>query len=143
MAPTSRPTAVAAAVAKSFRSKPRAALSAERGRRAERVAAEYLTAAGFAVLATNVRLGRGEIDIVARRAGLLVAVEVRTRGPRALAGPFASVTLTKRKRCRSALEALWKDHEHDPTIRRVRFDVAAVYLDRVPVEIEIAEGVSL
>ena len=95
------------------------------------------------MIATNVRLGRGEIDIVARRDDLLVAVEVRARGPRALAGPFASVTLTKRKRCRSALEALWKYHQQDVTIRRVRFDVAAVYLDRIPVGIEIAEGVIL
>ena len=92
---------------------------------------------------TNVRLARGEIDIVARRGDVLVAVEVRTRGPRALAGPFASVTMAKRRRCRSALEALWTLYASDRTIRRVRFGVCAVYLDRTPVEIEVAEGVSL
>lgn len=125
------------------RTAPTARSSSLRGRRAERVALDYLVADGFEILHRNVRLGRGELDLVARRGALLVAVEVRTRGPHAWEGPFASVSVGKRRRCRSALEALWRRHTDDPTIRRVRFDVCAVYLDESPVRVEVAEGVSL
>jgi putative endonuclease len=117
--------------------------SALRGRRAERVAHDYFLAAGFEIVSRNDRFAHGEIDLVVRRGALLVAVEVRTRGPRSLEGPFASVTVSKRRRCRSALAALWKRHAADLSIRRVRFDVCAVYLDETPVRVEVAEGVSL
>jgi putative endonuclease len=117
--------------------------SALRGRRAERVALDYFVATGFAVVARNVRLGQGEIDLVVRRGALLVAVEVRTRGRRSLEGPFASVTVRKKRRCLSALEALWKRHAADLSIHRVRFDVCAVYLDETPVRVEVAERVPL
>lgn len=50
-----------------------------RGRRAEAAAALYLIAQGYRVLARRVRTPRGEIDIIARRAGILVFVEVKIR----------------------------------------------------------------
>ncbi len=121
----------------------RSAKAAQRGRRAEIISCDYLRAAGYRILETNVRLARGELDIVARRGDLLVAIEVRTRGPRSLTGPFASVTMRKRRRCRSALDAIWKSYAADLSIRRVRFDVHAVYLDGRTVAVEVAEGVTL
>ncbi len=39
----------------------------------------YLASHGLTVLSTNVRVGRGEIDILARDRGVLVSIEVRTR----------------------------------------------------------------
>ena len=119
------------------------AKAAQRGRRAEIVSCDFLRVAGYRILETNVRLAHGELDIVARKGDLLVAVEVRSRGPRAVVGPFASVTVRKRKRCRSALEAIWKSYAADLSIRRVRFDVHAVYLDGRLVAVEAAEGVAL
>tara|TARA_R110002110_G_scaffold415612_6_gene652019 strand:- start:40414 stop:40782 length:369 start_codon:yes stop_codon:yes gene_type:complete len=52
----------------------------QRGHRAERQAALLLRLKGFRVLARRYRCPVGEIDIVARRARLLVAVEVKARG---------------------------------------------------------------
>ena len=54
---------------------PRAAL----GRRGERAAAWFLRLRGYRILGRNLRFPHGEIDIVARRGGIVAFVEVRTR----------------------------------------------------------------
>ena len=51
----------------------------EVGRAGERVAAAYLVANGYRVLARNYRRRWAEIDVIAQRDGMLVFVEVRTR----------------------------------------------------------------
>ncbi len=48
-----------------------------RGREGEDAAARFLLRKGYEILARNARAGRGEIDIVARKNGLLVFVEVK------------------------------------------------------------------
>ena len=55
----------------------RAAL--RRGRWAERLAALWLIAKGYRILARNQRTPFGEIDLVARRGGVIALVEVKTR----------------------------------------------------------------
>ncbi len=49
------------------------------GQWGEDVAAAYLGAAGYRIIARNVRARPGELDIVAQIRGLLVFVEVKTR----------------------------------------------------------------
>lgn len=51
-----------------------------RGRHAERFAATWLRLKGWRILAHRVRTPAGEIDIVARRAGIVAFVEVKARG---------------------------------------------------------------
>ena len=48
------------------------------GNRAEELAARRLQEEGFEILDTNVRVGRGELDIVARKDSTLYVVEVRS-----------------------------------------------------------------
>lgn len=50
-----------------------------RGRRAETIAAWWLRLQGYAILARRLRTPRGEIDLIARRGGTLVFVEVKAR----------------------------------------------------------------
>jgi putative endonuclease len=113
-----------------------------RGRAAEDAVADYLVAHGYRILFRNVRLGALELDVVARRGDLAAIVEVRTRGPGALEGPFESVSPTKRKRLRRAARRLWGERLRAmPGVQRVRLDVAAVYFDEDGrVRVELVEG---
>ncbi len=86
------------------------------GRYGEQVAVAHLERAGMEVVARNWRAPsspggvRGELDVVAREGGTLVAVEVKTRrcGPDGLPGaghPFEAVTPAKAARVRRLLVA--------------------------------------
>jgi len=61
-------------------------------------ALRLLQQAGFSVLARNFRCRMGELDIIARRAQLLLIVEVRLRSRHEYGGPAASITAAKRAR---------------------------------------------
>ncbi|HVJ22033.1 MAG TPA: YraN family protein [Polyangiaceae bacterium] len=102
--------------------------------RAERLVALWLQRRGYDIVATNLRLGHLEIDIVARLGPVVVIVEVRTRGEGAWTTPFGSVDPAKRTRLRRAGERLWqRRYKHDPSVERMRFDVASVkFVDGKP-----------
>lgn len=71
----------------------------QRGAAAERLVARRLVAAGWRLLGRNVRVGRGELDLVAVDPGppaTLVVVEVRWRGRRDYG--LAEESLDRRKR---------------------------------------------
>jgi putative endonuclease len=111
------------------------------GRRAELAVADYLVARGFRVLARNVRVGSFEIDVVARRDDLVVAVEVRTRGARSFEGPLESIGRAKQRRMLAAAERLWRDHlEKAPDVGRLRIDVASVIFRDGQTLVEYLEG---
>lgn len=110
---------------------------AQLGQRAEDAVARYLEAAGFLIVARNLRLGRLELDIVARRAELVLVVEVRTRGPSAWTSGLGSLSHAKRERIRRAGQRLWRDrYKHDPTVERLRFDAASVRFDGAHADID-------
>jgi putative endonuclease len=105
---------------------PRGAL----GNRAETAVVAFLERSGFSIVGRNLRLGRLELDIVARRAELIAVVEVRTRGKTAWTSGFGSLTPAKRERIRRAGQRLWRERfQHDPSVRHLRFDAASVHFD--------------
>ncbi len=113
----------------------------ELGRRAEAAVADYLFARGFALLERNARVGALELDIVARRGPLVVVVEVRTRRPGGLVGPFESITPAKRARVARGVERLWARRlSAMEGVERVRIDVAAVRFAGEKTRIEYVEG---
>jgi putative endonuclease len=88
-----------------------------------------LAAAGLELFGLNVRVGRLELDVVARDGRVVVVVEVRARGPGSWVRPLDSVDPRKRERVRRAGERLWRERfRHDPSVERMRFDVAGVEL---------------
>ena len=96
----------------------------------ERRSPRDLAKRGLVILDTNVRLGHLELDIVAREDDTVVVVEVRTRGATAWQTGMESIARTKAKRVRTAGERLWrKRFERDPSVNRMRFDVAVVTYD--------------
>ena len=66
------------------------------GRRAEWAATALLLAKGYRVLARNVTVRGGEIDLVVRRGSTVAFVEVKARPD--LAAALASITEAKRRR---------------------------------------------
>jgi putative endonuclease len=101
----------------------------EVGTRAEQAVAAHLVAAGLEIVGLNLRVGRLELDVVARDGVVIAVVEVRTRGPGAWVRPLDSVDAGKQKRVRRAGERLWRDRfARDLRLERMRFDVAAVEL---------------
>lgn len=100
------------------------------GRRAEALVAERLEARGFTIVGRNVRVGRLELDVLARRGRLLVVCEVRSRRTDAYILPAETVDRRKIARVRQAT-ARWLA-EQDLGGVDVRFDVAAVVLEDPP-----------
>ncbi|MDW8360893.1 MAG: YraN family protein [Myxococcales bacterium] len=87
----------------------------------------YLRERGFEVLARNARMGRLELDLVARKGALLVVCEVRSRRTDRWVSPAATVDGAKIERVRRA--ALAWIRAHRPGTSRLRFDVASVIFD--------------
>lgn len=95
------------------------------GRAAEDAAAEFLGAQGYRVLLRNLRLGRTELDVVARDGATLAIVEVRYRASRAFGGAAASIGPAKQRHVVHAARLLLA---REPAFARlpVRFDVVEV-----------------
>ena len=109
---------------------PVAKARAERAHAAEAAVAAYLEQRGFALVAQNLRLGKLELDVVARQGPLIVVVEVRTRGAGAWTTAFGSIDSAKRRRIRRAGERLWqRRYRNDDSVERMRFDAASVTFD--------------
>lgn len=94
------------------------------GRRGERLAAEYLAAAGHDVIGRNWRCAEGEIDLVTREGGDLVFVEVKTRASMRSGHPLEAVTPRKLARLRR-LVGRWIA-AHPGERGRVRLDVIGI-----------------
>ncbi|NNG05790.1 MAG: YraN family protein [Inquilinus sp.] len=73
-----------------------------RGRRAESLCALVLALKGYRIVARRYRCPAGEVDIIARRGGALVAVEVKARADTGL----AAESLGARQRARVERAAL-------------------------------------
>lgn len=95
------------------------------GRAAEEAAAAFLLEQGYVPIASNLRCGRTELDIVARDRDTLAVIEVRYRARRDFGGAAASVTATKQRHVVHATRILLA---REPAFARlpVRFDVVEV-----------------
>ena len=97
------------------------------GQLGEQLVARYLEERGYSIVVTNARVGRDEIDIVARRNELLVFCEVRTRQRPSFVDPIATIDRAKVQRTRRAA-AGWL-RENRVSAAQIRFDAAAVVLE--------------
>ena len=98
-------------------------MSTSQGRSGEDIAARYLSRRGFNIIARNIRLGRGELDIVACCDDLVLFVEVKTHKTRD--SGLLAVNEDKCARLYSAAEA-WLAKHPQYTGLQCRFDLIIV-----------------
>lgn len=107
--------------------------AAERlGVRAESWAAIWLILKGYRVLARRLRTPAGEVDLVARRGGSVIAVEVKARS--SLAAAVAAVSVRQRLRVARGLESFLAGRPDLAGLDR-RFDLVAIMPWRLPVHL--------
>jgi putative endonuclease len=94
------------------------------GRRGETVAADWLQARGYTILARNWRCASGELDLIVRRGRVTAFVEVKTRSSIEYGHPFEAITVEKAARLRR-LAAEWC-RAHGPVRGETRIDAIGV-----------------
>mgnify|MGYP001190358835 CR=1 FL=1 len=100
-----------------------------RGRGAERLAAALLRLKGYRILARGFRVPVGEIDLVARRWGVVAFVEVKRRGD--VVSAIESISTRQRRRIAHAAEAFIAGRPELAGLTQ-RFDVVLVAPRRLP-----------
>ena len=101
----------------------------QRGRRGEALAVLWLRLKGYRILARNWRHPAGEVDILARRGRLLVAVEVKWRAD--LATAALAVQAQQRRRIAQAA-AVFLGRLPDHASLSLRFDAMLLAPGRWP-----------
>lgn len=73
----------------------------------EKIACDYLSAKGYAIVNRNFRAGRNEIDIIATKGNSICFVEVKTRMTR-FADPLEAIDRRKMSRLASAADSFMR-----------------------------------
>jgi len=112
-------------------------MSTQKGQIAEQQAVDYLKQHGYHIIARNLRLARGEPDIVATHHNILVFIEVKSRQQRDDA--LLALTAQKCRRIQSAAQAFlvkYPQWQHS----QCRFDAILIAPD-IPEHIEQLENI--
>lgn len=104
--------------------KPVAAEARARGAWGERLACQWYVRNGYNILGTNVRVGHGEIDVIAQRDEVVAICEVKTRASREFGDPAEALTTAKQRTVRTA--AFGWARANGVATWRLRFDLACV-----------------
>ena len=94
-------------------------LAEKNGREGETRAAFWLRAKGWSILASRVKTPRGEIDLVAKRAGLVAFVEVKWRRNKA----DLDLAIDERRLARVAAAVECVAHDYATEGEDIRIDV--------------------
>jgi len=112
----------------------------ETGILGEKLAQDFLKKRGYRIMETNYRSPHGEIDIVAKKKGFLVFIEVRTKTGANFGSPEESITQTKMERLRMTAAHYRQNNDNLPDSWRI--DMVAIELDQKmkPSRIELIEN---
>jgi putative endonuclease len=94
------------------------------GKKGEKIALDYLIHEGYEIIEQNWTIGHKEIDIIAKKDGCYIFIEVKTRKSIRQGMPEESISQSK---IRSVTEAA-RIFLYDKIYKDVRFDVIAIYL---------------
>jgi len=95
----------------------------------EKIAADFLRAAGYKILAQKFRTKTGEIDIIAKDKNMLSFIEVKTRSSNIFGTPAQAVTYQKQQKIINT--ALFYLDQTGNSRLPFRFDVLEVLLPAV------------
>jgi len=95
----------------------------ETGKAGELAARRFLENKGYAMLESNWRFHRAEVDLIAKDGKILVFVEVKTRSSDAFGKPEAFIDARKQRFLAEAASAYMEQIGHD---WEIRFDVVSV-----------------
>ncbi|HEY4786512.1 MAG TPA: YraN family protein [Bacteroidales bacterium] len=109
----------------------------EKGSAAEEIAASYLKKKGYEILDQNWYNQHKELDIVARKDGIVAIVEVKSLTKNYLREPFQSVNRNKQRLLISAANAYIRRHNINED---VRFDIISIIMDGKEPQIEHMEN---
>ncbi|MEN9895604.1 MAG: hypothetical protein RIR97_1456 [Pseudomonadota bacterium] len=101
----------------------------------EILAAFFLMAKGYRILALRYKTPLGEIDIVARKGDLVVFCEVKAR--KSVNEAVFAVSTTAQKRIRNASD-LWLSKQAKAAVLSQRYDIIAITPWSLPTQIENA-----
>lgn len=96
------------------------------GPRGEAIAAQHLEWAGWIVVDRNFRAGRKEIDLVARRGGVVAFVEVKARRSARFGDPLDAITPRKQREVEEVASVWIQRHGREGDV--YRFDAIAIRL---------------
>ena len=105
----------------------------ELGKTGEQLAVNYLISKGYKIVERNWRFQKAEIDIISRKAEMLISVEVKTRSTKDFGNPQDFVNPKKIKLMVLAMNEyiLHKDLDIE-----LRFDIIAITKDESNFDIE-------
>ena len=94
------------------------------GNEGEQAACDFLSAKGWKILDRNVRRGRGEIDIIARKRKTTAFIEVKRRRNTAYGRPAEAVNLQKQLRIAQAAALYMQEKGLENA--NLRFDIIEI-----------------
>ena len=105
----------------------------ELGKKGEQLAVDYLLKNGYEIVEKNYRFQKAEVDIIAQKDHVLIAVEVKTRSSIDFGNPQDFVNPKKIKLLVSAIDNYVNDRDLDV---EVRFDIIAILREQGAFKIE-------
>ena len=112
----------------------------ELGKEGEKIAVDFLLKNDYKILETNYRYLKAEVDIIAQKENVLVAVEVKTRSSNFFEDPQDAVKPKKIKLLLSAIDYYVIEKDLDV---EVRFDIIAIIHQNNKTKIEHLEDAFL
>jgi len=106
------------------------------GKEGEKLAVDFLQKRGYDILEKNYRCQKAEVDIIARKEHILVAVEVKTRSTPDFGNPQDFV---KPKQIQSLVKAIHHYVILNDLDVDVRFDIVAIIKNKLGTSIEHLE----
>jgi len=111
------------------------------GEAAESLVSAHLEKRGWQIVGRRVRVGKLEVDLLARHRDIVAVVEVRGRRIDALVPALDTIDWQKQRNLARAARSLWsRRFAKDQTLRVIRIDVAAVTWTPEGGAVEIIEG---